>query len=58
MAKPYSGSARKPVFALDVGTTQTGISYCILEPGEVPQKRSMHKCVDLIYVFMHDHSIS
>lgn len=43
MKEPYAGAARKIVFAFDVGTTQTGISYCILEPGEVPQKRSLHK---------------
>ncbi|RDB20559.1 Heat shock protein 12A [Hypsizygus marmoreus] len=34
---PYSGASRKLVLALDVGTTFSGISYCILEPGHVPQ---------------------
>ena len=35
--KPYSGSTRKLVIALDVGTTYSGISYSVLEPGEVSE---------------------
>ncbi|KAK7033188.1 heat shock protein 12A [Favolaschia claudopus] len=35
--KPYSGSARSLVLAVDVGTTFSGVSYAILEPGEVPK---------------------
>ncbi|KAJ7841610.1 hypothetical protein B0H14DRAFT_3457380 [Mycena olivaceomarginata] len=34
--KPYSGP-RGLVFGIDVGTTYSGISYSILEPGQVPQ---------------------
>ena len=34
--KPFQGHARKLVLAFDVGTTYSGISYCILDPGEVP----------------------
>ncbi|KAG2073742.1 hypothetical protein BDR04DRAFT_1127075 [Suillus decipiens] len=35
--QPYSGSVRKLVLAFDVGTTYSAISYCILDPGEVPK---------------------
>lgn len=31
------GSTRALVIALDVGTTFSGVSYAILEPGEVPK---------------------
>ncbi|EIN07325.1 hypothetical protein PUNSTDRAFT_144834 [Punctularia strigosozonata HHB-11173 SS5] len=33
----YNGPRRKLLIALDVGTTFSGISYSILEPGEIPQ---------------------
>ncbi|KAJ3521281.1 hypothetical protein NMY22_g12377 [Coprinellus aureogranulatus] len=33
----YSGSCRKLVLAFDLGTTFSGISYCILDPGKVPE---------------------
>ncbi|EIW80579.1 hypothetical protein CONPUDRAFT_105630 [Coniophora puteana RWD-64-598 SS2] len=33
---PYQGPYRKLVLAFDVGTTFSGISYCILDPGEAP----------------------
>ncbi|KAG1804031.1 uncharacterized protein BJ212DRAFT_1571075 [Suillus subaureus] len=35
--RPYRGSVRKLVLAFDVGTTYSAISYCILDPGEVPR---------------------
>ncbi|KAH6917102.1 hypothetical protein BKA70DRAFT_1367619 [Coprinopsis sp. MPI-PUGE-AT-0042] len=35
--KPYPGSRRKLVLAFDVGTTYSGISYSILDPGHVPE---------------------
>ncbi|KAH7929514.1 hypothetical protein BV22DRAFT_1080689 [Leucogyrophana mollusca] len=35
--QPYSGLSRKLVLAFDVGTTYSGISYCLLDPGEVPK---------------------
>jgi hypothetical protein len=35
--QPFQGPCRKLVLALDVGTTYSGISYSILDPGEVPQ---------------------
>jgi hypothetical protein len=35
--KPYRGTTRGLVIALDVGTTFSGVSYAFLEPGEVPK---------------------
>ncbi|KAF5367521.1 hypothetical protein D9758_003622 [Tetrapyrgos nigripes] len=35
--KPYTGSTRSLVVALDIGTTFSGVSYAILEPGEIPK---------------------
>lgn len=35
--KPYGGSSRALIIALDVGTTFSGVSYALLEPGEVPK---------------------
>ena len=40
--KPYSGQ-RKLVLAFDVGTTYSGISYCILQPGQIPEIRGVTK---------------
>ncbi|KAF9243386.1 hypothetical protein BU15DRAFT_86367 [Melanogaster broomeanus] len=39
--KPYTGHARALVIALDVGTTFSGVSYAILEPGEIPKIHSV-----------------
>ncbi|KDR69801.1 hypothetical protein GALMADRAFT_145198 [Galerina marginata CBS 339.88] len=38
---PYQGPQRKLVLAFDVGTTFSGISYSILDPGEVPEIRGV-----------------
>ncbi|KAF7362769.1 hypothetical protein MVEN_00626600 [Mycena venus] len=35
--KPFSGSARKLVLGIDIGTTYAGMSYCLLEPNKVPE---------------------
>ncbi|KAF9526178.1 hypothetical protein CPB83DRAFT_817364 [Crepidotus variabilis] len=35
--QPYSGSTRRLLLAFDVGTTYSGISYSVLNPGEVPE---------------------
>ncbi|KAI0708747.1 hypothetical protein C8T65DRAFT_740129 [Cerioporus squamosus] len=35
--KPYKGTARKLVLSLDIGTTFSGMSYAILDPGQVPK---------------------
>ena len=34
---PYEGDKRKLVLAFDVGTTYSGISYSILDPGYPPE---------------------
>ncbi|OAX34713.1 hypothetical protein K503DRAFT_774259 [Rhizopogon vinicolor AM-OR11-026] len=36
LTTPYKGLTQKLVLAFDVGTTFSGVSYCILHPGEVP----------------------
>lgn len=41
--EPYAGSSRKLVLALDVGTTFSGVSYCILDPGEIPKIHGVSK---------------
>ncbi|KAF6752160.1 hypothetical protein DFP72DRAFT_905081 [Ephemerocybe angulata] len=35
--KPYDGASRKLLLAFDIGTTFSGISYSILDPGKIPQ---------------------
>ncbi|KAI0629325.1 hypothetical protein C8Q77DRAFT_1220485 [Trametes polyzona] len=35
--RPYQGLVRKLVVAMDIGTTFSGVSYAILDPGEVPK---------------------
>ncbi|KAF7362770.1 hypothetical protein MVEN_00626700 [Mycena venus] len=35
--KPFSGSARKLVLGIDIGTTYAGMSYCLLEPNRIPE---------------------
>ncbi|KAL1673479.1 hypothetical protein EV122DRAFT_282965 [Schizophyllum commune] len=35
--KPYAGKSRKLIIAIDVGTTFSGVSYSILDPGQVPE---------------------
>ncbi|KAF9231963.1 hypothetical protein BU15DRAFT_67879 [Melanogaster broomeanus] len=41
--EPYEGSSRKLVLAFDVGTTFSGVSYCILDPGEIPEIHGVSK---------------
>ncbi|OAX34710.1 hypothetical protein K503DRAFT_803365 [Rhizopogon vinicolor AM-OR11-026] len=41
--EPYKGETRKLVLAFDVGTTFSGVSYCILDPGEVPVIRGVSR---------------
>ena len=48
MAEPrarYSGSSRKLVVAFDIGTTFSGAAYAFLDPGQVPQIRSVTRPV-------------
>lgn len=42
--KPYAGSTQRLVIALDIGTTHSGISYCILTLNEVPKVFSVTRC--------------
>jgi len=35
--KRYNGNKRALVIALDVGTTFSGVSYALLDPGEIPK---------------------
>jgi hypothetical protein len=51
LRKPYAGSARLLVIALDVGTTFSGVSYAILEPGEVPKIHGVTRSVSLSTLF-------
>ncbi|KAF8883232.1 hypothetical protein BD779DRAFT_878374 [Infundibulicybe gibba] len=39
----YSGTERKLVLAFDIGTTYSGISYSILDPGEIPEIRGVNR---------------
>ncbi|KAJ7511443.1 hypothetical protein B0H11DRAFT_1955116 [Mycena galericulata] len=32
----FSGAVRKLVLGIDIGTTYAGMSYCLLEPGKIP----------------------
>ena len=41
--QPYRGLSRKLVLAFDVGTTYSGVSYCILDPGEIPKVQGVAK---------------
>ncbi|KAG1884075.1 hypothetical protein F4604DRAFT_1734752 [Suillus subluteus] len=41
--QPYFGLHRKLVLAFDMGITHSSISYCILDPGEVPVIRSVSR---------------
>ena len=42
--KPYTGET-KLVVAFDIGTTFSGVSYCILERGRVPEVNGVTKQV-------------
>lgn len=41
--QPYRGLVRKLVLAFDVGTTYSGVSYAILDPGEVPKTLGVNR---------------
>ena len=51
--QPYSGTQRKLVLAFDVGTTYSGISYSILDPGLVPQVRGVTRYVYCFVLIKH-----
>ncbi|PFH47736.1 hypothetical protein AMATHDRAFT_6473 [Amanita thiersii Skay4041] len=39
--KPYQGDKRKLVISIDVGTTYSGVSYAVLDPGQPSQIQSV-----------------
>ncbi|KAI0315431.1 hypothetical protein OF83DRAFT_1173828 [Amylostereum chailletii] len=39
--QPYDGLERRLVIAFDLGTTFSGVSYAVLDPGRVPEIRSV-----------------
>ncbi|KAH9940127.1 uncharacterized protein BXZ73DRAFT_99125 [Epithele typhae] len=39
--RPYSGQVRKLVMGIDIGTSHSGVAYALLEPGEIPEIRSV-----------------
>ena len=46
MARPvYTGYERSLVLAFDIGTTFSGISYVLLDRGQVPQINSVTRSV-------------
>ena len=36
-SKPYKGNNKKLVLSLDIGTTFSGMSYVLLDPGQAPK---------------------
>jgi len=43
--KRYNGREKGLVIALDVGTTFSGVSYTLLDPGEIPKTHEVTRCV-------------
>jgi hypothetical protein len=57
--KPYNGVTKSLAVALDVGTTFSGVSYAILEPGEVPKIHGVTRSVYLLFsIHREDFSIN
>ena len=46
MPPAYNGSKRKLVLSIDLGTTYSGISYAILDPGQVPETKPVLRCAE------------
>jgi hypothetical protein len=46
--KPYTGQKKAIVIALDVGTTFSGVSYALLDPGEIPKIYEVTRSVLLV----------
>ena len=42
---PYVGDKRALVLAFDIGTTFSGVSYALLDPGQIPQINSITRYV-------------
>ena len=45
----YSGSSRKLIIALDIGTTFSGAAYAFLDPGDVPRIQPVTRRVFLVF---------
>ena len=46
MTRPaYAGDKRALVLAFDIGTTFSGVSYTLLDPGEIPVIKSVERHV-------------
>ena len=44
---PYPGTSRKLVVGIDMGTTFSGVSYSILDPGVVPVIHGVNRYLEL-----------
>jgi len=55
----YAGDRRTLVLAFDIGTTFSGISYVLLDPGQVPKINSVARSVSpLIFVTTSERFLS
>ena len=43
--EPYEGPEKKLVICIDIGTTYSGASYTVLDPGSVPKIRPINQLV-------------
>ena len=50
--KPYTGET-KLVVAFDIGTTFSGITYCILQSGQVPEILGVTRHAVHIFLFVY-----
>ena len=53
--KPYNGPKKALAIALDVGTTFSGVSYAILDPGEIPKIYEVTRYVPRVPSPPHSH---
>ena len=42
--QPYNGTSTKLCLAFDIGTSFSSISYCVLNPGQIPTIRNVNRC--------------
>ncbi|KIL54230.1 hypothetical protein M378DRAFT_55642, partial [Amanita muscaria Koide BX008] len=55
--QPYLGTERKLVIAIDVGTTFSGVSYALLDPGMMPQIQVRDSKVPSIVCYSQDGTV-
>ena len=48
---PYAGSSKKLALAFDIGTTFSGVSYALLDPGMVPEIKSVGRHSMILLTF-------